>query len=144
MIAIDPQSPVVMLCAEGIEAEMAGHFEVAATCYARAWDICINDFDSCIVAHYLARVQASPEDRLAWNLLAADFANKLEAGAVDHFYPSLYLNIGKSYEDIGNVAEALRYYRLGEGMCNKLPDDRLGNITRDGIRNGIARLRHLA
>lgn len=140
MIAIDPQSPVVMLCAEGIEAEMAGRLDTAIACYTKAWELCSSNFDSCIVAHYLARVQDSPKARLDWNLRALEFADRLDAGSVDHFYPSLYLNIGKSYEDMANAAEALRYYLLGEAMCNQLPDDRLGNITRDGIRNGIARV----
>ena len=139
-MGIDPNDPVVKMCVEGINEEMAGNLSNAAKLYEKAWEQCTNELNSCIVAHYMARVQQSQEGKLSWNLKALDHANKAEAGSVGSFYPSLYLNVGKCYEDIGNNGEALKNYQLAESKCDLLAHDRLGDMTREGIQNGIARM----
>jgi len=35
---------------------------------------------------------------------------------VKEFFPSLYLNMGRSYEMLGNEAEAKRFYELAAGL----------------------------
>jgi len=35
---------------------------------------------------------------------------------VKEFYPSLYLNLGKSHENLGNQLEAQRYYTLAADL----------------------------
>jgi tetratricopeptide (TPR) repeat protein len=137
---IDPENPTVKLCAQGIEAEMNGNHDQAGKLYQQAWEISTNDYESCIAAHYLARLQTAPSDSLHWNLQALLFADKVGDERVATFYPSLYLNVGKAYEDSGNASEAKRHYQLGLGKTSALPDDRLGNITRDGLMNGLARV----
>ena len=59
---------------------------------------------------------------------------------IQDFYPSLYLNVGKSYEDLGNWEEARRYYQLGANKTYLLPDTELGKVTSKGIANGIERI----
>ncbi len=66
-----------------------------------------NNYEACIAAHYVARFQDDPQDRFAWNKLALDKAQALGDARVQDFLPSLYLNMGKSYELIGNLAEAI-------------------------------------
>ena len=139
-MSIDPNNPIVKLCAEGIQAEMEGNTTLAGNRYNLAWEGRTNDYDACIIAHYMARIQTSPQDTLHWNLEALNHADKVDDDSVALFYPSLYLNIGKSYEDLGNNAEARKYYSLGDELADPLPDDRLGNMTRDGIRRGLLRL----
>lgn len=71
-----------------------------------------DDYEFCIAAHYVARFQETPEEKLRWNLEAL---NRAEAGSddrVNELYPSLYLNLGQSYELLGNQEEAGRYYDL--------------------------------
>lgn len=141
-MGIDQNDPVVKLCAAGINEEIAGNANEAAGLYLEAWEQCDNDFNRSIVAHYMARVQPDAEARLMWNLRSLSFADTCPAEVVTAFYPSLYLNVGKSYEDLGNSEEALKNYQLADSASHALPDDKLGNITREGIKNGLYRMMH--
>ena len=139
-MSVDPNNEVVKLCAAGIEAEMAGRHEEARLIYGEAWERRSNDYESCIVAHYVARIQTSPQELLHWNKQALTYADKVGDSSVQSFYPSLYLNVAKAYEDMGDRATAQEYYQLGAEKCSMLPDDQLGNMTRDAIRRGLERV----
>lgn len=54
--------------------------------------------------------------------------------------PSLYLNIGKDHEDLGDKASALNYYRQAREFAAYLEDDGYGNMLRRGIEAGIERV----
>jgi len=139
-MSVDPNNEIVKLCAEGIQAEMEGNHDTARQLYTEAWHLRTNDYESCIVAHYMARIQPAPAGILHWNLEALTYADKVGGESVEPFYPSLYLNIGKAYEDTGDVVAARKYYLLGERKCGLLPDSDLGRLTRDAIRRGLARV----
>ena len=113
---MDINNPVVRLCIAGTQAEFAGRLDDARGLYAQAWEAAHNDYEACIAAHYVARFQATPEDGLRWNLEALERARRVEDGSVEAFYPSLYLNLGRSHEALGNPAEARRYYGLAAGL----------------------------
>jgi hypothetical protein len=49
---------------------------------------------------------------LRWNQEALNRAERTEDGRVKVFYPSLYLNLGQSYELLGNRVEAAKYYDM--------------------------------
>jgi hypothetical protein len=139
-MSIDPNNPVIQLCSTGIAAEMKGDIATAVTNYTKAWDMRSTDFESCIVAHYMARLQSAPEDSLHWNLEALHYAHKVADDSVAAFYPSLYLNVGKAYEDMNDKALAAKYYELGIKGIEILPDDKLGNTTRDALKRGLERV----
>jgi tetratricopeptide (TPR) repeat protein len=108
---------VIRLCIEGTRAEFEGRVRDARTLYLRAWEAAQDDYEACVAAHYVARHQERPEDELRWNQEALARANAAcaEPGGeerVRSFYPSLYLNMGHSYERLGDQAEAQRYYGL--------------------------------
>ena len=105
-------NPVIKLCIEGTQAEFQEHIEKARLLYQKAWEVAQNDFDACIAAHYVARHQESHYDRLHWNQVALDKAKAITDTTIQEFYPSLFLNMGQSYELLGNVNEAKRYYDL--------------------------------
>lgn len=136
---IDPENPVIKLCAEGVTAEMQRDFEKAAALYESAWAQQTSDYEACIVAHYLARVQSNLEDILHWNLEALRYADMVTDGSVNSFYPSLYLNVGKAYEELGRMWEARQCYEQGMAKAGILPDTALGNITRDALERAIQR-----
>ncbi len=138
---IDPNNPVVTLCAEGIAAEMAGRVAEAAALYRQAWEIRSDDYDACIVAHYMARVQSGAPEVLRWNQVALDHADAVaDPERVKAFYPSLHLNLGKSYEDMGNAAEARKFYELAERGAANQPDGRLTDMVRRGAAEGLRRV----
>jgi hypothetical protein len=113
---MDLDNPVVKLCMEGTQAEFQRRIDDARALYRQAWEISRDDYEACIAAHYLARYQESTQEMLYWNLEALNRANAVADRRVREFYPSLYLNLGRSYEMLGNQPEAQRYYRLAAGL----------------------------
>src|SRR3712207_4675760 len=106
---MDPDNPVVRLCAEGMQAEFARRPDDARALFQQAWEARRSDYDACVAAHFLARQQPTPEDALLWNRRALDHAAAVEDEAeVRGFYPSLYLNLAHSHEMLGALEEARR------------------------------------
>lgn len=105
-------NPVIKLCIEGTQAEFQGHIEKARGLYQMAWEAAQDDYEACIAAHYVARHQENHSDKLHWNQIALDKAKSVTDARVQEFYPSLLLNMGQSYELLGNSNEAKRYYDL--------------------------------
>jgi hypothetical protein len=137
---MDGENPVVKLCAEGMSLEAQGHSAEAAKVFVQAWQIATDDFEASIAAHYVARHQESPVEALHWNQISLDRANLVSEEKVRGFYPSLYLNMGKSHEDLDHLEEAKHFYKLAEGRLDVLSDDRYGNIVRDAVQRGLERL----
>ena len=105
-------NPVIQLCMAGTRAEFEHRTEDARVLYQQAWEARTDDYDACVAAHYVARFQDSAEESLRWNQIALKHANAVNDERVKDFYPSLYLNLGRSYELVGNPSEAQRYYNL--------------------------------
>ena len=109
---MDKDNPIVKLVNQGMEMEQENKIEFAKILYLQAWDEAMNDQEKCVAAHFVARQQDNPEDALKWNIESLNYANKVSTEEVKSYYPSLYLNIGKSYEELGNNNEAEKYYNL--------------------------------
>ena len=137
---MDPNNPVVKLCAQGIEVEMKGRRDEARSLFLQAWELRQDDVDACIAAHYLARHQESPAETLRWNELALTHAISAPADSVRSFYPSLYLNLGKSFEDVGDTSRARELYEQGEQCIQDAPDGGYGEMVRQGLRNALQRV----
>lgn len=137
---MDTENPVVKLCVAGMQAEADGHYAAALALFFRAWEARRDDHDACIAAHYVARHQEHPRDILHWNQTALDHANNAHDERVRGFYPSLYLNLGRSHELSGTPDEAKRYYALAEASAQKLPDDRYGRVVHGALAAARERL----
>ena len=109
---MDLNNPVIKLCIEGTQAEFQGQIDNARLCYQKAWEAAQDDYDACITAHYVARHQEYPDEKLYWNQVALDKADAVADQRAQDFYPSLYLNMGQAYELLGDQYEAKRYYDL--------------------------------
>ena len=137
---MDPNNPVIKLCVEGMRAETEGRNEDAHNLFMQAWEASEDDYEACVAAHYVARHQ-SLEDALHWNQVALARAEAVGDKRVQGFYPSLYLNLGHSYEVLGNLAEAKRHYELAAERVGDLAADPYGNTVRKGIEAGRRRIR---
>lgn len=113
---IDLDNCVVQLCIEGSRAEFDGRPDIAESRYRQAWDAAQDDYAACIAAHYLARVQTTPADSFHWNREALRRAEAVGDERVQAFLPSLYLSMGFACEQIGDLQEAQRYYRLAAAL----------------------------
>jgi hypothetical protein len=107
-----PENPVVQLCIEGTQAEFQKLPDKARLLYQKAWEIAQDDYEACIAAHYVARFQESNEEKFRWNKIALDKAKVVTDNRVQSFFPSLLVNMGHSFELLGNIDEAKRYYDL--------------------------------
>jgi hypothetical protein len=133
-------NPVIKLCAAGMQAETAGRGGEAYALFMQAWEARADDYDACVAAHFVARYQQEPADSLRWNHVALERANAVHDDRVREFFPSLHLNMGKSHEELGDHAEARRYYRLAADGAVNLPDNPYGDPVRHASAEGLKRL----
>lgn len=137
---MDPDNPIVQLCVAGMRAEAQGDSHAASRIFQQAWNESRDHFEACIAAHYVARHQSDGAETLRWNQLALERAQQADPEKVRSFYPSLYLNLGKSHEDIGQRQDALRYYELASAQMSSAPPGAYGELVRDAIRRGLHRV----
>lgn len=69
------------------------------------------------------------------------YAGKSEEQDITSLYPSLYLNVAKSYEDLDDFRKAYDYYLLAHSCAHDLPTDGYGNMIRKGIEAGLEKLK---
>jgi rifampin ADP-ribosylating transferase len=137
----DQSNPIVKLCAEGMEREGQGLKADALKLYERAWDASTTDFEKFTAAHYVARHQETISEKLKWDETALQFALNIDDDNVQATFPSLYLNIAKCYEDLNDLALASKNYTLALSFTDRLPDNGYGNMIRNGILNGLDRVK---
>src|SRR3569833_4289988 len=102
----DPENKAVKLCAEGMQLEGEGRQEEAAALFNQAWAEATDDLEKYTAAHYVARHQNGPADKLLCDEKALSFALKIQDESMKGSLPSLYLNIAKGYEDLGDNTHA--------------------------------------
>lgn len=137
----DPNNHIIKLCAEGMSLEGEGKKEAALQLFEQAWAEASNDFEKFTAAHYVARHQKSIAEKLDWDLLALHHALKINDEGMKSTYPSLYLNIGKGYEDLHDFESARANYALALSFTTFLPEDGYGQLIKGGILNGIERVK---
>ncbi len=136
---MDPDNPVIGLCAEGMQAEATGPDGRARELFQEAWDRATDDFEHCIAAHYLARQQDTSRRRLEWNLCCLELADRVGDERVASFYPSLHLNLGRDLEALGDTDSARGHYEAAHRYAGALGDDGYGQMVRAGVEQALAR-----
>ena len=131
---IDPDNPVVALCAAGMAVE--GDESAAVALFEQAWLARRDDYEACIAAHFVARHQATPEETLRWNSLAVQHAELVADERVVEFMASLYLNLGDALANVGNHSDATAAARAARSSLAGVPN----GGYRDFVENGISRL----
>lgn len=131
---IDPTNPVVALCAAGMAVE--GDSDAAQRLFAQAWDARTDDYDASIAAHFIARHQPNDADRLHWNALAAEHAERLQDGRARSLMASLYLNLADSLLVTGDLVAARDVVTRARARLADLPEDGY----RDFVALGIGRV----
>ena len=120
--------------------EGEGRKEDALLCFQQAWTKATTDFERFTSAHYVARHQTTIVDKLTWDKTALLFALKIDE-SMKGAYSSLYLNIAKCYEDLDDFNSADENYKLAFSFTGFLPDDGYGKMIKDGIINGLERVK---
>jgi hypothetical protein len=137
-MSIDPDTPVVALCAAGMAIE--GDIAAAHGLFEQAWQARRDAYDATIAAHFLGRLQPTAELRLAWNLVAAQHAEATADDRTREFMSSLYLNLGDSYLATGDVAPARAAADQATVSLNDLPVGGYRTFVERGIDRLMRRL----
>jgi rifampin ADP-ribosylating transferase len=123
-----PFNKIVKICIQGMEKEDQGKMEEARKIFHHGWDEASSDFEKFLTAHYLSRHQQSSSGKLIWLEKTLDFALKVNDDSVNSALPSLYSNIAKCYEELGNIGKAKDNYDLSASHKNN-PSDKGPFIT---------------
>jgi hypothetical protein len=107
-----PNNNVVKRCLQGMGLEENGKPEEASGLFLQAWNEATNDFEKFLAAYYVARHQKSTSDKLKWLETALQFALKIDDDTVKSAFPSLYANIAKYYEELGDAGNARKNHEL--------------------------------
>src|ERR1700758_4533139 len=107
-----PSNNIVKLCLQGMHMEENNKPEEACKLFLQAWNESTVDFEKFIAAHYVARHQKNVLDKLKWLETALQFALKINDDSVKTAFPSLYLKIGKCYEELNDPDNAKKNYEL--------------------------------
>ncbi len=147
IIKFDPNNVVIKLCLSGMNLEDNGNIEDATTMFHKAWNEATNDYEKFIAAYHLARQQKSITEKLKWMETSLHCALNINDENVKSTYSTLYLNIAKCYEELGDSDNAKRNYELSNSFkgapCDEGPfyhgtkaDLQVGDLlTAGGISN---------
>ncbi len=136
----DPGNKIVKLCADGMHAEGLGEMEKAGNLFLQAWQEAQSYFEKFTAAHFVARHQESVSDKLKWDQTALQMAFNVKDEHIKGSFPSLYLNIGKCYEDLNNFILAKENYNLAYSYLDFLPEDGYGKMIKSGVLAGMERV----
>lgn len=117
-----PNNNVVKLCIQGMGMEEKGKPEEANRLFLQAWNEATNDFEKFTAAFYVARHQKSVSDKLKWLETALQLALSVNSDSAKGALSSLYSNIAKCYEDLGDLDNAKKNNELAISFKDKLSD----------------------
>ena len=122
-IKFDPNNVVIKLCMSGMGLEDSGKIEDAITVFHKAWNEATDDYERFIAAYHLARQQKSITDKLKWMKISLQCALNINDENVKSAYSTLYLNIAKCFEELGDSDNAKKYYELSNSYKSALSDE---------------------
>ena len=111
-IKFDPNNAIIKLCMSGMGLEDSGNSEDAITMFHKAWYEATDDYERFIASYHLSRIQKSISDKLKWMETSLKCALKINDDNVKSAYSTLYLNIAKCYEELGDSENAKINYEL--------------------------------
>ena len=106
-----------------MDTEGKGNAEEASRVFLQAWNEATDDFEKFTAAYYVARHQESVRDKLKWLETSLQFASKINNDTVKAAFPSLYSNIAKCYEDLGDRDNAIKNHELANSFTDKPSDN---------------------
>ena len=119
----NPSNNVIKLCLQGMDMEGKGNAEGASRLFLQAWNEATNDSEKFTAAYCVARHQGSVRDKLKWLETSLQFASKINNDTVKGAFPSLYSNIAKCYEDLGDPDNAKKNHELANSFTDKPSDN---------------------
>jgi hypothetical protein len=117
-----------------------GDADAARRLFEQAWDTRTDDYDASIAAHFIARHQANDDNRLRWNALAVEHAEKVADDRARTLMASLYLNLADSLRATGDIRGAAQTVARARAHLRNLPEDGYRRFVELGITRLEARV----
>lgn len=117
-----PNNNVVKRCLQGMATEEKGNPEEASRIFLQAWSEASNDFERFIAAYYVSRYQKNVTDKLKWIETTLQLALKINNDTVKAAFPSLYSDLAKCFEELGDFENAKKNHELAISSTDK-PND---------------------
>lgn len=118
----NPNNPVIKLCVQGMGMEEKNKPEEASRIFLQAWNEATNDFENFIAAFYVARRQENASDKLKWLQTALRHALSANDISAMTALPSLYSNIARCCQDLGDIDNARKNADLAISSRNNPAD----------------------
>src|SRR5690606_30628774 len=134
---MNPDDPVVRLCAQGMQAEAEGRPDAARDLFHRAWETADDDYQACIAAHYLARHRPTPEEALHWNRECLRRADRVGDERVAGLYASPHLNMAKAHRDLGEADRAREHFEQAAARLPEAPPGQYSDWLRYAVADGL-------
>ena len=119
----DSNNVVIKLCMSGMSLEDSGKIEDAFMMFHKAWSEASDDYERFISAYHFARQQKSITDILIWMETSLQCALNINDENVKSAYSTLYQNIAKCYEELGDSDKAKKYYDLSNSYKGATSDE---------------------
>lgn len=118
----NPNSQVIQLCVQGMQMEEENKPEEASKLFLQAWNESTNDFEKFTTAYFVARHRKGVADKLNWLQTSLQAALNVNNEGVKGALPSLYSNIAKCYEELGDHNKARTNHELSILVASNLSD----------------------
>jgi tetratricopeptide (TPR) repeat protein len=132
---IDPDA-IMQRIGDAVAFDYAGNREGARARLAALWDEIHPDGDAlhrCMIAHYMADMQADPRQELLWDRRALGAAGSLTGTGAKEYHPSLHLNLAENYRKLGDWDAAREHLAQATEFARALTENGYGNVIRRGI-----------
>ncbi len=118
----NPNNHVIQLCIQGITHKEKNQQDEAGRLFSQAWDEATNDFEKFLAAYFVARQQKEESHQLQWLEKSLHFAREINNENVRSALPTLYSNISKCYEKLGDINNAKQYKELASSLIGDPSD----------------------
>jgi hypothetical protein len=118
----NPKNNIVRLCVQGMEFEKNDNPQAAGNIFLQAWNEATHDFEKFLAAYFVSQHQQDVSEKLKWLETSLEFALKINDDSVYSAIPTLYKNIAKCYEHLGDSEKAKINREIGSSYDEKPKD----------------------
>lgn len=118
-----PANPIVKLCVQSLALEGQDQAEAAGRTALQAWNEATHDFERFIAACFVARYQVEIPEKLEWLQTALQCALQTDNIAAMGVLPTLYTDISRCYDTLGDPDNARKYGVLSASLKDKIDDE---------------------
>ncbi len=117
-----PNNSIVKLCIQGMAKDDGGRPEAAREVFLQAWNEATDNFEKFLAAHFVARHQDEAFERLRWHERSVQYALAADDPAARSALSTLYSNIAKCWEDLGDTDRAKMNLDLANALSGEPSD----------------------